>query len=518
MTPELQAAARRAFIRLRWEAGDLEYVLHEDQRRVRALIREAFAGKARRFVLEIARRWGKTIELVAFCCEESIRNPGSRIVYGAPTLKMLSEFVHPAYELVCRDAPDDLKPVWSESKKHYSFPNGAWHHLFGCDDERQAATGRGGEALGVVFDEAAFTAVLPFVMTTVFAPALQLSNGWQLLGSSPADRPDHDFTAIAELEEAAGNYANRSWLDNPMLSDERRLEIIEENARQAGMPPEDYVKSPGYLREYMGKRVVDPLLVAVPEWAEVAEECTKVIERPTLFRGHTAIDFGGNDPHAALLGYWHLTEGLVIEHEVLLRSDEVHVQLIDAVKAKEREAWGVDVFDGTLAALADSSLAARFGDRMPEWMKGKSHSLARPQPWLRVADHNMELIRIFYETGHFACLPAQKQDKELRIQRLRAMVLERKLKVHPRCVHLLRHLRQTTWRNHERREWARKGGEHGDLIDCLSYMVMDLNRDVPLAPGQRPEGNHSAASSTSAALLGDSPIARKLLARRLLGR
>ncbi len=302
-----------------------------------------------------------------------------------------------------------------------------------------------------------------------------------------------------------------------MLSDDRRLQIIDENARQKGMTPDDYVKSPAYLREYMGKRVVDPLLVAVPEWADVAAECTKAVERPTLFRGHTSIDVGGSDPHAALLGYWHVTEGLVIEHEVLLRSDEVHVTLVDAVKAKEREAWGVDVFDGTLAALADASLVARFGDRLPDWMKGKDHKRAQAQPWLRVMDHDLELMRMLYEVGGFACLPAQKQEKQLRIQRLRAMVLAKQVKIHPRCVHTLRHLRQTTWKNHERREWARKGGEHGDLVDCLSYMVMDLNRDVPLAPGDR-AGPTLAANQTAAALLGDSPIARKLLARRLLGR
>lgn len=502
-----RAAARRTLIAEAWADGDLDYVLHSDQRTVQEEIRRAFTGSARRFVLEIARRWGKSILLVKHCCEQALRNPGGRIVYGSPTLKMLAEFVHPAFELVCCEAPEHLKPKWTESDKHYTFANGAWIHLFGCDDERQAATGRGGEAIGVVFDEAAFTAVLPFVMTHVFAPALQLSNGWQLLGSSPADRPDHDFTAIAELEEAAGNYANRSWLDNPMLTDERRLAIIQENARQAGMTPEDYIKSPGYLREYMGLRVVDPLLVAVPEWAEVAESCTVEIERPRLFRGHTSVDVGGSDPHAALFGYWHLEHGLVIEHELLLRSDEVSTQLDKAVKAKEREAWGVEVFDGTLAALADATLAKRFEGRVPEWMKA-DHRNARGQPWLRVMDHDMQLIRMFFEVG-LAALPAQKQDKALRIQRLRALVLERKLKIHPRCVHTLRHLRQTTWLNHDRKEWARKGGEHGDLVDCLSYMLMDLNRDVPLEPtaaNHRPE-----ATALAAKLLGDSALARKLM-------
>ncbi len=498
-------------IRIGWERGSLGHLLHEDQLSVYRQLREAFTGDARRFILEIARRWGKSFLLVMFCCEEAIRHPGSRIVYGSFTLKALVEFVHPAFLAVTQDAPEDLRPIWEESKKHYTFPNGSWIHLFGCDDERQAGTGRGGEAIGVVFDEAAFCSVLPFVMTSVFAPSLQLSNGWQLLSSTPADRPDHDFTAIAELEEAAGNYANRSWLDNPRLSDDRRAQIVSEMSRQAGMTPEDYIRSPVYLREYMGKRVVDPLLVAVPEWATVGEECTVAIERPKLFRGHVGLDFGGSaDPHFAVFGYWHITEGLVIEDEILLRADEVHVQLIDAVKAKEKQLWGVDVFDGTLAALSDAAMAARFGDRVPDWLRARDHTKARGQPWVRVSDHLMELVRMLFEGG-LGCLPAQKQEKQLRIQRLRSLVLEKKLKIHPRCVHLLRHLRQTTWKNMERREWARKGGEHGDGVDALSYLQMDLNRDIPLDPASRPP---SAPSELGQALLGTSPLARRLLGRR----
>lgn len=504
---------RRRLVSEAWATGDLSYVLHADQRRVRAALRQAFAGGARRYVLEIARRWGKSVLLVALCLEAALKRPGCRIVYGAPTLKMLGEFVHPAFALVCAEAPAEFAPVWNQQESHYNLPNGSWVHLFGADDERTAKRGRGGDADFVVFDEAAFTDVLPTVLHDVFRPALQerlgKPPGVMLLSSSPADIPEHPFTEIAELEEAAGNHATRSWLDNPLRTDEMRERDLLELSREAGLSVEEYIQTPVYRREYLGQRVVDPLLMAVPEWGAVADECTVELPRPALFRGHEGLDYGGTDPHGALFAYWHATEGLVVEHELLLRHDEINTSFAEAVKAKERECWGVTAWDGTLSALESREMAARFGERVPEWLTKAIGAKAQPQPYARLADHNKELMRMFWEVG-IAALMAQKQEKQLAVQGLRALVAEKQLKVHPRCVNLLRQLRTTTWEDHRRRGWARRAGEHGDLIDCLLYMLRDFNRDVPVAPTvDRPSG-----VALSRALLGDSPMARKLLRAR----
>lgn len=494
-----------------WRDGDLEFLLHADQRTVRRLIRKRFSGGARRFVLEIARKWGKSILLVALCCEEALRGPKRRIVYGAPTLKMLQEFVHPAFDIVCADAPPEMRPVWSGENQHYTFPhNGSWVHLFGADDLRAAKRGRGPEATLAVFDECAYTSVLNTVLTQVFRPSLQRTGAPTILSSSPADTPAHEFTDVAELEEVAGNYANRSWFDNPLLTDEMRERELEEMAREAGSTVEEYVKSDTYLREYMGKRVLDPRLVAIPEWAEVEAECTVAIPRPKLFRGHEGIDFGGTDPHFVAFGYWHLVEGLVIEHELYLRADQVHDELSVEIKAKEQECWGTTRFDGTLEALADATLAKRFGDRIPDFLRGAVGKRASAQPHIRVVDHNMDLVRMLYETG-IACLPAQKDEKRFHVQRLRSLVKAKQLKVHPRCVNLLRHLKQTTWKDERRTEWARKAGDHGDGIDALLYMTRDLNRDVPVEPAPDIE---PVSMQQARAILGDSPMARKLLGGR----
>ncbi len=465
-----------------WRQGRLDYLLHEGQQSV---YRQLRASGSRRYVLEIARRFGKTVLLVALALEECLRRPGSRVVYGAPTLKMLAEFAHPAFALVSRDAPEDCKPVWSEQKQHYTLPNGSWVHLFGADDERQAARGRGSDAVLAIFDEAAFCSVLPVVLDDVFAPSLQLTGGRVILGSTPADTPEHPFTEIAEREESRGNYARRTWHDNPMLSDERRQEILEEAAAEQALTVDEYKRTAKYRREYLAERVVDPLLVGVPEWEEARKTQLAPIERPALFRGQEGGDFGGVDPHFWVFGYWSKEFGLVVEDELMLRDGETTAQLGQAVKDKERALWGVTRWDGTLSALATGELERHYSGQVPPWVLKGAQSAAPPQPYGRYVDNDVQLSRDLFASG-LLCLATPKDNKELAVDALRVLIRQGKLWVHPRCVHLDRHLRSTTWANLKRQEWARKGGEHGDGVDALVYLLRNLSREVPLEPTVAP--------------------------------
>lgn len=458
-----------------WRAGDLRHLLHADQRTVYDALH---ASKSRRFVLEIARRYGKTVLLVVLSLEAALRRPGGRVVYGAPTYKMLSEFVHPAFALVTREAPEDCRPQWNEAKSHYTLPNGSWVHLFGADDEHQAARGRGSDAVLAIFDEAAFCAVLPTVIDDVFAPSLQLTGGRVLLGSTPAPLPDHPFTQIAEREEARGNYARRTWHDNPMLSDAQRDAIIKEAADEQSMSVDEYKTSPKYRREMLAERVIDPALAAVPEWEEARKTQLAAVPRPALFRGQEGGDFGGVDPHFWVFGYWHRELGLVIERELYLRGNETTLQLGEAVKATERDLWGVTKWDGTLAAAEEADLRGRYGDAIPAALK-PAHSSA--QPWGRFVDNDVQLARDLLAQG-LAVIPTRKDGKELAVDDLRVLIRQRRLWVHPSCVHLDRHLRSTTWANIRREQWARKGGDHGDGVDALVYLYRNVSREVPESP------------------------------------
>lgn len=460
-----------------WRAGELRWKLHPDQL---AVYRQMMASLAPRFVLEIARKWGKTYLLALIAIETCLRNPGGRVVYGAPSLKHLEEFVLPAFEEIIKDSPPDCRPVWRGGKGYWLFPNGAHVHLFGADDKRKANRGRGPSALACIFDEAGFTPVLRYVLSSIFRPQmLHAKAGRTYLGSTPAEEPEHDFTEIAARAEANGNYARRTIYDNPRLTPERIESFIAEDATEEGLSPEAYVQTDVFRREYLAERVINQLLVVVPEWEEKRSKLFVPVDRPVFFNAMSILDFGGADPHAAHFGYWHAPRAKwVIEDELLLRRGENTAVLAEHVKAKEKELWGVKAWEGTLRGVTekptDELLAC-----MPDWMANALDAAAPQQPFTRWADNDLQLVRDLYELHGLLFIPTAKDDKALQVNNLRVMFRREEILIHPRCINTDRHLKTTVWKDHKRKDYRRRGGEHGDLVDTLTYGGRNLDRRDP---------------------------------------
>jgi len=489
-TDEVRQALLRAARDELWRRGRLRWKLHESQREVYDAM---MASDAARYVLEIARRWGKTYLLVLIAIEVCIQHPGSRVVYGAPTLKHLEEFVHPAFEAICEDAPAECRPKFNSQSGHYEFPEngparGAYIHLFGADTKQKANRGRGAEAMVAIFDEAGFTPFLSYILRSIFRPQLlrpgQAQGGRTFIGSTPAEEPEHDFTAIAERAEANGNYARRTIYDNPRLTPVRIQRFIEEDAKEEGLAPADYLKTDDFRREYMAERVVNKLLVAVPEWEEARKTLIQPIPRPQFFRAQVVLDFGGADPHGVAFAYWHPRAGrkgdgaYVTEDELLMREGENSLQIAEAVKAKESVLYGAKKWEGTLAVAREGKLQQLL-DNLPEWMERVLYEDAPEQPWSRIADNNLTLVRDLFDLHGLAFIPTNKDQKQLQVNALRVLIREGAFVITPNCVHTDRHLKQTTWKDHKRKEYARKGGEHGDLLDCAVYGVRNLDRRDP---------------------------------------
>lgn len=537
MSPEEQAARQKLAQWACWARGDLRFLLHDDQLSV---YRQVMETDDERFALEIARKWGKTWMLCALMLEPCLQEPETRTVLGGPSLKHLEEFIHPVMREISAFAAPGMAPVWKDKASHYYFPhNRSWVHIFAADDMNKAVKGRGPKTARCGFDEAAFSPVLKYVLDEVFRPALLLETERKrltILSSTPAEEPDHEFTRICEVEEAAGNYAHRTIDDNPMLTAADKEKFLRENARQAGVPYELYLASDSCRREYFAERVINKTLLGVPEWSDVKLELrAKSLaiaallkgKRPKLFRGHGVVDFGGNDPHAGLWGYWHLEHGLVLEDDLLLKNDERSGQLAEELKKVEEalykhELAGFDVWDGTLAALTAENVAGYFGGNVPHWLKKEIDKSARPQPYLRLCDHDLELARHLHDVG-YAVVPVRKaQTKQLMVQDFRNFVAGGHLVLPVELADTDRHLRVTTWENEKREAWGHKGGEHGDLLDCAIYMVRGLIREVPIeekpvsALQQIREARLKAQrdETLAQAFLGTSRLARKLAKRR----
>ena len=459
-----------------WRAGDLRWKLDANQKG----LYDAFYGNARkRFVLECARRLGKSYLLCVLAMEACLRRPGARAVYGAPTIKEGLEIVVPILDELRLDAPPEVSPVWRNGQ--LEFPGGSRLVLFGCDDKRQANRGRGPGADWVGIDEAGFIDILSYVLHSVVNPQTLTTGGRVVLASTPSDVPDHDFTRIAEQAEADGNYAHREITDNPRLTPAQIADYVANDAADLGMTVDEYQRSDTYQREHLAKRVVDRTLVVMGEdWTLSREAALVEVPRPQFWDAYEALDMGGVDPHAVLFGYWHFERSwLVIEDELLLREGQNTAQLAEAIREKEGALWGVSKWEGTLKALHEERTDERMLALMPDWLKAKVHaSEAAPlQPYLRVCDNDIQIARDLSVLHGISYLPTEKTDKRWYVNEFRVLMRQGRVKIDPRCRNLDRHLRSTVWLNPHQADYKRKGGEHGDLLDCAVYMTRNLRQN-----------------------------------------
>lgn len=493
-TPEERAALIDLARAECWRLGDLRYKLDANQR---GLYEEIHACPRKRFVLECARRLGKSYLLCLMAVEVCLKKPRARVVYGAPTNKEVAEIIVPIIEDICVDAPAEVRPQFNTQSGHYEFPNGAVVVLFGCDDKRKANRGRGPGADFVVIDEAGFIAILAYVLHSIVNPQTLTTGGRVLIASTPSDEPDHDFTRIAEQAEADGNFAHRVITDNPRLTAAQIAEYVENEARDLGMSVEEYKASDTYQREHLAKRVVDRTLIVMGEdWSAVREQAMAEVERPQFFDAYTVFDMGGVDPHAFLFGYWDFAKAcLVIEDELLLREGQNTEQLVTLAKEKEKELWGTSKWDGTLRALHAEKADETFLLHLPPWLREKiRESEAAPlQPYLRVCDSATQVATDLAVLHGISFVPTEKTDKWSYVNEYRVACRAGRVKIHPRCRNLDRHQRQTVWLNHHRHDYKRKNGEHGDLLDCAVYMWRNVRKSrnpVPVGFGLDPATQH----------------------------
>lgn len=458
---ELDLAVRHEL----WRAGDITYKLHSDQREVWDDIK---ARDSSREVLEISRKWGKTFFLVLYAFDVCLNKAKARVVYGAPTLKHLAEFVLPVVDEICADAPAEVRPHYNQQTGHLEFPhNGSYVHLFGADDKAAAERGRGPKADAAIFDEAGFCSVLLYVLRDVFRPQLMYSRGRTLLGSTPSSEPEHDFTAIAERAEAQGTYARRTIYDNPLLTDEEREKFISDSANDEGFTVDEYKRTPTFRREYLAERIVDTTLAVMgDDWQLMGERCMREVARPRFFDAYTILDMGGVDPHAVIFGYWHFELGAFVqEDELLLRDGCNTAMLAERIKEKERALWGTDQFVGTLRGLSEVERKS-----LPTWLQIETAKKTPPaQPYLRFCDNDIQIAKDLHELHGISFIPTEKHEKRLQVNAFRVSVRAGRYFIHPRCRDTIRHFRTTTWANARQNDYKRKNGEHGDLLDCNVY-------------------------------------------------
>lgn len=308
-----------------------------------------------------------------------------------------------------------------------------------------------------MLDEAGFIPTLDYVLHSIVAPQTLTTRGRVVLASTPSDEPDHPFTTLAQKAEEGGYYVRKTLYDNPRLGREEIDKYVADDAALLGFTVDEFKESDIYKREFLALRAIDTNLVVLPEWKGTTSEET----RPEFFDGYVAFDAGGVDPHGLLFGYWNFEQQeLIIEDEGLLRDNENTEEIMAFVKKKENFLWGTERWEGTLRALEKDVLVS---------------TPAPLQPYLRVSDMGSPKLELKVDGVLF--MPTPKHEKRAAIDAVRVLLRSGKVKIHPRCRNLIRQMRTTMWLNEKQTTYRRtKDGQHGDLVDCLIYIVRNLRR------------------------------------------
>jgi len=432
-----------------WRNGDLEYLLHAGQ--VKVLL--AFAAcSVRRFVLNCARRWGKSWFACVLCLMFAFQRPKAQVRYAAPTQRMVRKIILPIMRELLEDCPEDLRPRWNSQEGVWSFPNGSEIHIAGCDNGGADAL-RGTSTDLAVIDEAGFIDDLDYLIQSVLMPQLLTVDGRLFIASTPSPSPDHAYSEYCDEAQSNGAYYHATIYDAPHISAEQREEFF----REAGGE-----RSIAARREYFAERVVDASRVVVPEFA--ALEAAIVVDdwpRPEHFYTWVGGDIGFVDLAVFALSYVDFRAGLlIIEDEVeaqRAKSTDINVM----VARKERELGYVGerrprlrVIDAALITVADM-------DERVDVVKGERARRDQVGP----------------EVHEMVWTVASKDDADAALNALRVDL--RRIRIHRRCKTIISHLRNGIW-NRARSSYERveRNGvrHHFDGIDAVKY----LNRHVDL--------------------------------------
>lgn len=432
-----------------WRRGVLSWKLYDYQQPIYTLVWDFIQNRQHiKHVLNIARRFGKSHTLCLIAIEYAIRNPNSQVRFAAPTGKALRKIIHPAFKTICKDAPEDVKPVWRSSDGFYALPNGSEIHASGCDNQNYENL-RGQAAHLAIVDEAGFVNELDYVVNDVLVPQTLTTKGVVIMSSTPPKTPAHDFYSMAQEAELKGAYAVRTIYENTKI-DRETLALY---AKEAGG-----FDSSTFKREYLCEFVVDSDSQLIPEWqdAYVAEPTRD--EYYNYWHKYAAMDIGVRDGTALVFGHYNFREArLYIEREFVLRGQEVRTD--------------------NIARGAQAAEAALWNGQ---------------KPYRRIADNNNPILLAdlgLQHQMHYA--PTSKDELHAMVNELRMWVSSGRLRVSSQCEHLLGCLRYGVW-DDNRKAFARSSVYgHFDGLAALIYLVRNIDQNTNPVPA-----NHAVSHFT----------------------
>lgn len=420
-----------------WRRGNLSFKMDPAQKDIIDRIKKS---EHKIYVILCSRRIGKTWAACVLAIETCLKKPNSIVKILAATKSQVENFINPVLTQIFDDCPEKFRPTNIKSKFTYTFPNGSQIQLAGSDGGH-AQKLRGAFADLCIVDEAGFCRDLSSTVRSILIPTTLNTNGKIILISTPPKEMDHDFISFIEEAEVNGAFVKKTIYDNPRVTKNEIEQIIK--AYPGG------VNNIEFRREFlceMKKSTMDG--AAIPEFDDQLEKMVvKEWKKPAFYDSYVAMDIGGKDLTAVLFGYFDfLNSKVVIEDELIMdfreQSNTVK-KLADSIIKKEEECY-LDKLTGEVK-----------------------------QPYLRVSDINYIVMDEIRKSSNnkVVFVPTKKDDKEAAINNLRVMFTSDQIVINPKCVTLIRHLRNVKWAKNKSVFARSPDNGHYDCVDALVYLT-----------------------------------------------
>lgn len=426
-----------------WRRGNLSWKLHKGQKELYDLY---YNSTNKKNVWLCGRRLGKTFGLLVIAIEQCLRKPNSIVKIVAPTKTQIDQIIRPLFKKIFDDCPKSLAPKYIGKTYIYYFPNGSEIQLAGTDSGH-AEKLRGADADLAIVDEAGSCDDLKTVVNSILLPSTLVTKGKIIIAGTPPPSYEHDFIEFIEDAEAKDMLVKKPSTSNPLVTKEEFDLLVEELGG---------LKSDACRRELFCEIIKDSSLSVIPEFTkELEKEITKEWIKPPFYDCYVSMDLGFKDLTAVLFGYYDFKhDKVIIEDEIIFNFQETETNLPLLVKEIEKKEF------------------MHFLDIKTQEQK---------KPAARISDLNPIVVQEIGRISNYQLMFSNptKHDKDASINRLRVMLSNKKIIINPRCVTLLRHLRNVRWKSSSnRRDFARTAENgHYDCVDALSYLISSIMYD-----------------------------------------
>lgn len=390
----------------------------------------------------LSRRSGKTYTLCVLALEQCLKQPDSIVKFVSPTKNQVNNNVRHVIKKILEDCPRDLQPDFSSKDYIYYFTNGSEIQLAGTDN-KHAEKIRGGDSHIAIVDEAGSCSELTNLVKSILLPTTLITNGKVILASTPPIEPDHEFLQFIEEADHRGSLITKTVYDNPRLKPKEIEELITELGG---------INSEAAQRELFCKIIYNAETKVIPEFTpEIEALIVKDWNRPSYFNTYEAMDIGFKDLSAILFGYYDFkADKVIIEDELIYKGPDFTIKkLVQDLELKESQLW-TNKISGEVT-----------------------------KPILRVSDINYIVMQEIFNAsgGQINFVATKKDDKSAAVNNLRTMIGSQKIIISPKCVTLIKHVKNAKWsRSQTKTEFARSPDDgHYDTLDALIYFARNIH-------------------------------------------